>query len=90
MKRFDCREHEYGKRAPSGMMIGYIISLTPHDIVTEVNCYKNRHLKNCSDIRFSWNSGYVHRTEQSITRQQVAPANFRLIHIWADLRHNYG
>ncbi len=89
MKRFDCGEHEYGKRAPSGMMIGYIISLTPHDIVTEVNGYKNRHFKNCPDITFAWNSGYVHRTKQSITRQEVAPANFRLTHIWADLRHNY-
>ena len=25
MKRFDCDSHEYGKRASSGMMIGYII-----------------------------------------------------------------
>lgn len=88
MKRFDCREHKYGNRAPSGMMIGYIISLTPHDIVAEVNCHKNRHLKSWPDIRFAWNSGYIHRTKQSITRREVAPANFRLTHIWADLRHN--
>ena len=90
MKRFDCREHEYGKRAPSGMMIGYIISLSPHDIVTEVNCHKNRHFKTCPDITFAWNRGHVHRTKQSITRREVTPASFRLTHIWADLRHNYG
>ncbi|MCI0471800.1 MAG: hypothetical protein L0Y73_09090, partial [Candidatus Aminicenantes bacterium] len=29
IKRFDCPTHEYGKRAPSGMMIGYIIGMTP-------------------------------------------------------------
>ena len=89
MKRFDSREHEYGKRAPSGMMIGYIISLSPHEIVTEVNRHKDRHFRNCPDIIFAWSSGYVHRTEHSITRQHVAPASFRLTHIWADLRHNW-
>ncbi len=29
IKRFDSKTHEYGKRADSGMMIGYIISMTP-------------------------------------------------------------
>ncbi len=90
MKRFDCREHEYGKRATSGMMIGYIISLSPDENVTEVNQHKNQHFQTCPDIKFAWDGGYVHRTEQSITRRHVAPATFRLTHIWADLRHNYG
>lgn len=89
MKRFDSREHAYGKRAPSGMMIGYIIDLSPPDIVAEVNCYKNQYFKSCPDITFVWGAGHVHRTEQSITRQQVAPAKFRLTHVWVDLRHNY-
>jgi len=90
MKRFDCPEHEYGKRAPSGMMIGYIISLTPDDIVIQINGYKQRHLADFPDITFAWNSGHVHQTKQSIRRQHVAPAEFHLTHIWADLRHNYG
>ena len=90
MKRFDSREHEYGKRAPSGMMIGYIVSLSPDDIVTEVNGYKKRHLASFPDVAFAWNSGHVHQTKQSIKRRHVAPAKFHLTHIWADLRHNYG
>ena len=90
MKRFDCPKHKYGKRAPSGMMIGYIISLSPDDIVTEVNGHKKRYLANFPDIIFTWNWGHVHQTRQSITRRHIAPANFHLTHIWADLRHNYG
>jgi len=90
MKRFDCPKHEYGKRASSGMMIGYIISLSPDDIVIQVNGYKKRHLASFPDITFTRNRGHVQQAKQSIIRRHVAPANFHLTHIWADLRHNYG
>ncbi len=89
IKRFDCRTHEYGKRASSGMMIGYIISLSPQSILTEVNRYRVRYLKACPDIAFAWNGGLVYQAKQSFQRQHVIPTAFRLTHIWADLRHNY-
>ena len=40
IKRFDSKIHEYGKRADSGMMIGYMISMTPKEIESEVNVYQ--------------------------------------------------
>jgi hypothetical protein len=90
MARFDSSEHQYGKRAPAGMMIGYIISMCPGDIENEVNDHRDVRLKHFPRLSFAWNTGYVHRTEQAITRQHVAPAKFSLTHIWADLSHNYG
>jgi hypothetical protein len=90
MARFDSSEHQYGKRAPAGMMIGYIISMCPGDIENEVNGHKEGHLGYFPHLSFAWDSGYVHQTEQQITRQHVTPANFSLTHIWSDLRHNYG
>jgi hypothetical protein len=90
MARFDSSEHQYGKRAPAGMMIGYIIGMCPGDIEIEVNGHKDGHLKHFPCLSFAWDAGYVHQTEQAITRQHVTPAKFSLTHIWADLRQNYG
>jgi hypothetical protein len=41
IKRFDLKSHEYGQRASSGMMLGYIISMTPEKILKEVNSHQS-------------------------------------------------
>ena len=89
MKRFDCRSHQYGKRAPAGMMIGYMVSLCPSDILEEVNRHMSQHFRSWPSLAFSWGRRRVHSTQQVVTREQVIPRDFRLQHIWADLRHNY-
>ena len=89
MSRFDSREHKYGKRAPSGMMIGYIISLTPPKIMGEVNTHMSEKLKGWRKLGFTWGGGFVHRHRQTIVRRHVTPARFALSHIWVDLRKNY-
>jgi hypothetical protein len=89
IKRFDCSTHQYGKRSPSGMMIGYIISMTPEEIETEVNGYQKKHLPNYPDITFTFDDRKPFQTYQKIQRRSVEPAQFELIHLWVDLRYKY-
>lgn len=81
--RFDTRAHEYGKRSPSGMMIGYIINSDKQDILSQVN----RHLSGAllPEITFPFNEK-VESCDMTISRDNVEPKEFKLIHIWADLR----
>ncbi len=87
IKRFDCRTHEYGKRASSGMMIGYIISMEPKQIANEVNKYQRKHLLNNPAITFQFNNPPVFRKNQDLDREDVKPESFQLIHLWVDLRN---
>lgn len=89
IKRFDCNAHQYGKRAPTGMMIGYIISMTPQKIETEVNGYQKKYLPDYTDITFVFNTITLFQTHQEIERKNVEPVQFELIHLWIDLRNNY-
>jgi hypothetical protein len=89
LQRFDSKTHEYGKRAKSGMMIGYIISNKPEDNNKEVNEYKNTLLTYFPDIFFNFNSELVSETDQSVQRKVVPPQEFKLIHLWVDLRKIY-
>jgi hypothetical protein len=89
IKRFDCSTHQYGKRSPSGMMIGYIINMTLPEIETEVNGYQKKHLPSCPDIMFTFDERTPFQTQQQIQRRSVKPAKFELIHLWVDLRDKY-
>lgn len=88
IKRFDCKTHEYGKRAPSGMMIGYIISMTPKEIETEVNGYQKKYVPGYTDITFISDTAPLFRAHQEIERKNLFPVQFELIHLWVDLRNN--
>ena len=89
MKRFDCNSHEYGKRASSGMMIGYIINMEPKGIMEEVNQHKQKHLSHFPDISIVIDEATVFRNRQSLKRRHVAPKEFYLTHLWVDLRQTY-
>jgi hypothetical protein len=89
IKRFDSRTHEYGKRAYSGIMIGYIISMTPKKIEAEVNDYQKKHLPDNTKIKFSFDATPLFQTRQDIKRKNVKPDQFELIHFWIDLRNSY-
>jgi len=89
MKRFDCHSHEYGKRASSGMMIGYIIDMEPEEILEEVNRYKQKHLSYFPDICMTVGEETVFRDRQDLIREHVPPREFSLTHLWVDLRQNY-
>jgi hypothetical protein len=89
IKRFDSKIHSYGKRAYSGMMIGYIIGMAPEAIETEVNAYQKKHMPENVDIKFFFNTTLLFQTRQNIKRKIVMPAKFELIHLWMDLRNCY-
>lgn len=86
IKRFDSKIHEYGKMANSGMMIGYIISMTPAEIEAEVNVYQKKYAPENDQIKFSFNTITPFNACQHIIRKNVCPTQFELIHLWADLR----
>ena len=87
IKRFDSKIHEYGKRAYSGMMIGYIVSMTPQEIESEVNDYQKKHAPGYTEIKFFFDTTTLFKTRQDIKRKNVLPARFELIHLWVDLRN---
>lgn len=89
IKRFDNEPHKYGKKANSGIMIGYIISMTPEEIETEVNFFQKKLIPENNDIRFSFNSTPLFMSKQYIERKHVTPAQFELFHLWIDLRDIY-
>lgn len=88
IQRFDSRLHEYGKFAPSGMMIGYIINSTPEEIETEVNRFQEKQLPGWPGLHFNFSVLTLFQTRQEITRRNVKPVEFQLIHMWVDLRNN--
>jgi len=86
IKRFDCSSHEYGKRAYSGMMIGYIISMS-HDIIQdEINTHQKLHCPDNPKIVFVIDDKNVQQCHQGLKRKNVKPDKFKLIHLWVDLR----
>jgi len=89
IKRFDSKIHEYGKRADSGMMIGYIINMTPEEIESEVNVYQKKHIPEHTQIKFLFDMMTLFKTRQYIKRKNVMPALFELFHLWVDLRNCY-
>ena len=89
IKRFDSKIHEYGRRADSGMMIGYIIGMTPEEIESEVNVYQKKHAPEYTEIKFLFDMTTLFKTCQNIKRKNVMPARFELIHFWVDLRNCY-
>jgi hypothetical protein len=82
IQRFDSNTHEYGKRASSGIMLGYIISMEPHTILKEVNAHQKKLLPDHPDIRFNFNSAPLFQTKQKMDRKYVLPRNFELVHLW--------
>ncbi len=86
IKRFDDKSHEYGKQAPSGMMIGYIISMEPEQIIDEINSLQQKHLPTNPSLSFEFNNPPVFREKQNLKRKNIKPEKFCLIHLWADLR----
>lgn len=83
INRFDCKTHEYGKRAPSGLMIGYIVSMEKTEVLAAVNEYM-------SDERPELNFNFTQQVtscEQNMSRKHIKPSEFKILHLWADLRN---
>lgn len=86
--RFDLESHRYGNRAPSGMMVGYIISMTPEGVQAQVNSCIEEELPDIPQLAFTF-LDVPSQSQHRSTRQHVVPTPFTLIHLWVDLRRNY-
>jgi len=84
--RYDSSEHEYGKRAFSGLMIGYIVSMMPEQILAEVNLYQKTHCIDNPDVEFNAENNGVQQYSQKLNRKNVKPEDFVLTHLWVDLK----
>jgi hypothetical protein len=82
IKRFDSSDHEYGKRAPSGMMIGYIVDMEESAILKDVNKYLS---KTMPELNFKFADKVVSYA-QCFNRKHIRPIEFKLLHLWADLK----
>lgn len=83
INRFDSKTHEYGKRASSGMMIGYIVNMEQTAVLEAVN-------KHMPDERIELNFEFTQKIvscEQNSNRKYIKPSEFKIIHLWADLRN---
>jgi hypothetical protein len=67
-------------------MIGYIISMGPGAILTEVNAHREHHMPHLTDITMMINNNTIFRHRQKMQREYVVPKPFSLEHIWIDLR----
>ena len=85
IQRFDCATHEYGKNAPSGIMLGYIVSMSPPEVLREVNQTLSGMATPPPKLDFTF-EGFVFESEQLLIRSNVRPQSFTLSHIWTDLR----
>jgi hypothetical protein len=86
IERFDSRSHEYGKRATSGMMVGYIISMSPEVILDEVNTHQKKHCSVNPAVEFERVKNKVQQYRQKLNRENLKPEIFKLVHLWVDLR----
>ncbi len=84
INRFDSSDHEYGKRAPSGMMIGYMVNMEPTTILNKVN----KHLPDrLPKLGFAFKKKVV-SCKQELIRKKVRPKEFKLIHLWTNLKND--
>jgi hypothetical protein len=86
IKRFDSGMHEYGKRASSGIMVGYIISMSPEIILGEVNIHQKKHCSDHSAIEIEIDKNKIQQYRQKLNRKSLKPELFKLVHLWVDLR----
>ena len=85
--RFVRREWAYGRSVPSGVMIGYVQSMTFDQIRKEVN--EQIAAESLIIIRLGskgWIAGGVSDLSHRLTRTEVPPSPFTLRHLWIDLR----
>ncbi len=87
--RFIHPDSGYGEGAASGAMIGYLQTMSPDEILKEVNGYAEKvNVPSIHREADEWIDRGLTRLNQTLDRR-VSPSPFRLRHLWVDLRHRY-
>jgi hypothetical protein len=90
--RFILPTHRYGNGVDSGLMIGYIQTMIPMDILKEVNQHIMEQDKNNIPVlsfrEEDFEKNKIVQTAQFIKKRCFPPPCFTLYHLWIDLRSN--
>lgn len=87
VNRFVAVAWGYGKSCRSGMMIGYVQSMEPEDVLREINV--KLVAASLSPIQTSGRAflpADVNRIDHQLVRPDIQPSPFDLRHLWVDLR----
>ena len=88
--RFINPDWGYGYLCRSGLMVGYMQSMTSSSILTEVNQYGAEH--GVPAIILSeedWSGSKPNRLDHELNRPGLNPQRFSLRHLWIDVRHHF-
>ena len=89
VRRFIDVDSGYGEGVTSGAMIGYLQTMSPDDILNEVNGYATKvNVPAINGTDRPWIDRGVTRLNQTLGRK-MSPSPFLLRHLWLDLRHRY-
>lgn len=87
MSRFMTEQHAYAKGCKSAAMIGYIQTMEPDDILTEVNEFAtSRTIPSLAQAAKAWRDKEANRLTQDALDRQFDTAKVQLSHFWIDLR----
>jgi hypothetical protein len=86
IKRFDNNEHQYGKNAWTGFMIGYIVGELPNILQEKVNISIDKYIIQHGHLQMVFGSERISQSTHSFVRQYTKPSDFSIVHIWVDLR----
>jgi len=88
--RFIVKDHGYGHRCISGLMIGYVQSMEPADVLLEVNRYGAEHdVPEITLHENAWSESKPNRLDHELNRPDLTPQRFSLRHLWIDVRHHF-
>ena len=80
--RFDQDDKRYGENVSEGIMIGYVLSMSPEDICVEVNAELIKTKRKYPPVCFATSTTALKETTQQLTRVIIKPVDFTLIHLW--------
>ena len=78
--RFDHEDKRYGENTSDGLMVGYVLSMSPEDICREVNVKLAKVQHNWPPIVFPLSSEFLKETSQKLKRTVIHPVDFTLTH----------
>ena len=86
--RFITTEHGYARGCHIASMIGYIQTMDPPAILTEVNHFAiGRAIPQLTQVGGVWEVGQANRLSHEPFDREFAPTQIHLSHFWIDLRH---
>ena len=88
IRRFEDPAHGYGHGFPSGVMVGYMQTMTPDEILVEVNVHATNAGFPALTCSADWTPRGVTDLDTHRFTRRISPTQFQLHHLWMDLQHH--